>query len=194
MWRSRVVLVFLAVLAVVGVERATAGDKDPAKRPAVQGRSGAQRGRAWWRPVATRGWLGVRLTTKQHAAQALELDEIPLAWIQVQNMDWIVDDWDGNGTLVLEVFPETPAESAGVLPGDVITSFNGIQTLSPGVLSFVVQRAIVGRDAELEVLRDGETRQLLLEIGMHPADMKKLEEEKEAERLRAQEAEELNEP
>jgi len=143
-------------------------------------RADRQSGRAWWRPVADRGWLGVRLASQPQAEQAYAADELDDTWLQVLNLPWLVEEWDGQGAMVLEVFSDTPAEEAGLLPGDVVRSFNGVRTPSPGVLAFIAQRAVVGRDAELEVLRDGDVRQLLLQVGMHPADARRLEEEARA--------------
>lgn len=140
----------------------------------------AHGGRAWWRPVADRGWLGVRLGDQRQAQAAFAAPEMPAGWEQVLNLPWIAEEWDGEGALVVEAFADTPAEMAGLLPGDVITAFNGIRTSSPGVLAFVVQRAMSGHDGNLEVLRDGEVRRLLVEIGMHPEDLRRLEEEKKA--------------
>lgn len=139
--------------------------------------------RAWWRPVAERGWLGVRLGSKDAAAAALSAYEMPADWIQVQNIVWVAEEWDGVGAFVQMVFPDSPAERAGLLPGDVITSFNGVRTSTAGVLVFVVQRVIIGRDASIGVLRDDEERELLVEVGLHPEDARRLEAEKAAERL-----------
>ena len=136
--------------------------------------------RAWWNAEGDRGWLGVRLSSQAEARRANEAQELAPEWIGVQNLRWLADKWDGAGSLVLQVFADTPAEKAGLLPGDVITSFNGIRTASPAVLAFIVQRAVTGHDGDIEVLRDGETRRVLVEIGMHPEDARRLAEEKQA--------------
>lgn len=173
-------------LAVLGLGLATltplvALGQDTPAGPGER-RAGRQRSAAWWAPLADRGWLGVRLSVKPEAVAAFQSETLAEDWIAVPNLAWIAEKWDGIGALVLATLAETPAEKAGLLAGDVILSFNGIRTRSPGELAFVAQRAVAGHDAELEVLRDGETRIVLVEVGMHPADARRLKEEREAAR------------
>jgi S1-C subfamily serine protease len=156
----------------------------PVAPPAEPGHHAGERraGRAWWAPVADRGWLGIRLSSKGQLDQALQAEKLTDEWIAVPNLKWLDEKWDGEGALVLEVFRESPAEKAGLLAGDVIVSFNGIRTGSAGELVFVVQRALRGHDGDIEVLRDDEKRRLLVEIGLHPEDARRLEEEAAAKR------------
>jgi hypothetical protein len=149
------------------------------------GRHGRSEERAWWRPVPERGWLGIRMTNKGQLERALAGDRLPDEWLNVQNLKWLAEEWDGAGALVLQVVPESPAERAGILPGDVILSFNGIRTRSPGELAFVVQRVMIGHDGDLEVLREEGERRVLVEIGMHPEDLRRLEAERAAEKAEA---------
>lgn len=162
-------MVFAALAAITFQGAARAED---AASPQVR--------RAWWAETTERGWLGVRLSSKDEAQRAAGAEELAPEWIAVTNLAWLSEKWDGRGALVLSVFPETPAEKAGLIPGDVIVSYNGVRTASAGVLAFVVQRAMVGHDGEIEVLRDGEVHPVLVEIGMHPEDRRRLEEERAA--------------
>ena len=188
MLRARSLILASASLFVGAVSATAGAQAEAARAPSVEAspgvpalaEAGSHSGRAWWRPVADRGWLGVRLGDQRQAQAALAAPEMPDAWHQVLNLPWVAEGWDGEGALVVEAFAETPAEKAGLLPGDVIVAFNGIRTGSPGILAFVVQRAMTGHDGNLEVLRDGETRRVLVEIGMHPEDLRRLEEEKKA--------------
>ena len=50
-----------------------------------------------------------------------------------------------------------PAEKAGILPGDILASINGEKIVSPKQVQDRV-RSIAGRPAQLEVLRDGQTK------------------------------------
>lgn len=59
------------------------------------------------------------------------------------------------GTLVAEVVPGGPAEEAGILPGDVIVSFDGIAVEDNRDLVRLVGAASVGKDATVTILRDG---------------------------------------
>lgn len=67
--------------------------------------------------------------------------------------------------LVLEVYPGTPAEAAGIKPGDIVTSVDGVATASlPGALPITL--ALLGEDGEsvaVTVLRkDGSTKSLAI--------------------------------
>jgi serine protease Do len=59
------------------------------------------------------------------------------------------------GVLVTEVQPGTPAEKAGLKPGDVILEFAGKQVSSPRELQGIVERAKIGSKHPLRILRDG---------------------------------------
>ena len=84
-----------------------------------------------------RGWVGIRL---QHVtpdiAEAVGLDRAA-------------------GAIVADV-PDGPAKEAGLEPGDIILSFNGIETDDVRQLVRVIGDAEVGMLAPIVVLRDGE--------------------------------------
>jgi serine protease DegQ len=63
-------------------------------------------------------------------------------------------NWDG--ALVQSVDPGSPAEAAGIKPGDVITSFNGRHILSPQSLRTWIGVTRVGSTVEFEVWRKGQ--------------------------------------
>ncbi len=69
------------------------------------------------------------------------------------------------GALVSDTVPDSPAEEAGIEPGDVILSFNGRAIEKAGDLPPVVGRTEVGSTAEVEVLREGERRIIEVEVG-----------------------------
>ena len=99
-----------------------------------------------------RGWLGVSIQP---------VDEALAAGL----------GYDGNsGAVVASVVPDSPADEAGLLPGDVIVSFDGesidhIKDLTRGVAS-------VSPDSEiaLEVWRDGERKTLDVAVGTSPSE------------------------
>lgn len=59
------------------------------------------------------------------------------------------------GVLVTEIFPNTPAEEAGLKEGDVIVDFAGTKVHTPRELQEVVERAELGTKQKASVLRDG---------------------------------------
>lgn len=75
---------------------------------------------------------------------------------------------DTHGALVTEVAPGAPAEKAGVKPRDVVVSANGhgIQTLQQ--LRNYVGSLKVGDRVTLKVIREGNSREIVVEIGTAP--------------------------
>jgi hypothetical protein len=71
---------------------------------------------------------------------------------------------EGEGVMVGEVFPETSAANGGLLPGDVITKWNGEEV--PGVMAMMEHLAShePGDVARLLVNRDGEEITLLITL------------------------------
>lgn len=68
----------------------------------------------------------------------------------------------GEGVLVTEVHPQTPAAEAGIQEGDVILDFNGVKVHEPRELQEVVERAKLDTKNRATVLRDG--KQVIVEV------------------------------
>ena len=66
----------------------------------------------------------------------------------------------GQGALVTQVIPKTPAAEAGFEPGDVITKFAGHPVKDRSDLQSVVERVTVDTAQEVEIVRDGKTQTL----------------------------------
>jgi serine protease Do len=69
--------------------------------------------------------------------------------------------YDGDvGAVVRGILPSSPAQTAGLLPDDVVRSFNGESIHSATQLFALVQRARVGEAVTLEVWRGGKSIEL----------------------------------
>ena len=80
----------------------------------------------------------------------------------------MVEQWDlpdARGALVTRVFPGTPAERAGLRPGDVIRSFNGTRIDTSSDLPPLVGALVPGTEVRMTLLRDGKEREVALELG-----------------------------
>ncbi len=93
-----------------------------------------------------RGWLGVRIQDiSEDIAVALNLDAT-------------------TGALVTDVL-DGPAGDAGVLPGDVIITFDGIEVEGTRALVRMVGDADVGKAVRVVVIRDGKSQTFLVDLG-----------------------------
>ena len=70
-----------------------------------------------------------------------------------------------DGQIVLFPFADSPAESAGVLPGDIVSAVGGVSVLGQGVQE-VVDRVAgpKGTKVALELIREGESEPISLEV------------------------------
>ena len=95
----------------------------------------------------TRGWLGVGI---QELTPALE-KSFGLK--------------DQGGVLVADVFKDSPAEKAGIEPGDVITLFDGKKVPEAKDLSRVVASTPVGKTVEVTLVRNGDVIERSVKLG-----------------------------
>lgn len=93
-----------------------------------------------------RGWLGVRIQdVTEDVAEAMGLEKAA-------------------GALITDV-PDGPAKEAGILAGDVITSFDGVEVEDTRGLVRQVGNTAVGKAVRVLVYRDGGTQTLLVTLG-----------------------------
>jgi serine protease Do len=69
------------------------------------------------------------------------------------------------GALVASVMEGSPAEKAGVKPGDVIVKYDGKAVDGPRKLSALVANTEIGKAVELSIVRDGKVQPLRVTIG-----------------------------
>jgi S1-C subfamily serine protease len=98
-----------------------------------------------------RGWLGVGL---QHVA-------VPERMRDAAGRD--------AGMMVVGLAPGSPAEQAGVLPGDIILEVDGRQTGRARGLATSLLPDRIGQPAALKLIRAGEVRMVTVTIGARPA-------------------------
>jgi S1-C subfamily serine protease len=100
-----------------------------------------------------RGWLGIAGQT-QGLARAL-----------VHRLELKTDA----GVLVVQIVSGSPAQRAGLRPGDVILSLGGSATPSVDATHRILSRETIGRRLEMEILRDGAKLRLDLKVESRPA-------------------------
>jgi serine protease Do len=100
----------------------------------------------------TRGYLGVNIQPlTPHLARSLKLAE-------------------SKGALVSDVTPGSPAAKAGILPGDVIVSFDKKTVEDARALSALVAETPVGQEISVTLFRKGQTQMLPVVVGKFPSE------------------------
>lgn len=74
------------------------------------------------------------------------------------------------GVLVQSVMPDSPAEKAGIKPGDILTRLDNKELYSSQDLINAVADSEIGRTKTLELIRDGKKQTVKIAIGVHPED------------------------
>ncbi len=103
--------------------------------------------------------------------QLIEFGETRRGWLGVRIQDVtpdMVDAIDGldlaRGALVTDV-PPGPAEDAGMLSGDVVLIFDGIEIEDTRELVRIVGNSPVGKEVPVSVLREGDMEELTVVLG-----------------------------
>ncbi len=78
----------------------------------------------------------------------------------------------GNGVVVAEVLPESPAAAAGLTRGDVIEEVNGTGVVSAVQLRDAVRRVGGNERVTVRVFRAGDTHELRAQLAAEPPDEK----------------------
>ena len=100
-----------------------------------------------------RGWMGVAIQEITPAlAKSFKLPE------------------DRKGVLISDVNENGPSYTAGIRRGDVVVAFNGKEVQGVSQLRNLVARTMVGKDAQVKVLRDGKEQMIAVKVAERPSD------------------------
>jgi serine protease Do len=100
-----------------------------------------------------RGWMGVAIQEITPAlAKSFKLPE------------------QRKGVLISDVNENGPSHAAGIKRGDVVVAFNGKEVQSVSQLRNLVARTVVGKDAQIKVLRDGKEQTIAVKVAERPSD------------------------
>jgi len=102
-----------------------------------------------------RGWIGI-------AIQPLSRD-----YAKYYNKP------DMEGVLISDIIPDSPAEKAGLLPGDVIVEYMGEEVSAEkeedlNKFQFLVSQTKVGEPAQIKIVRNGTPMTIRIEIASQP--------------------------
>jgi serine protease Do len=78
---------------------------------------------------------------------------------------------DQNGALVGNVFPDTPAQKAGIKSGDIIIAFNGRDVTDAHSLMLAISECSPGSPATLKLLRQGQAKTITVNLAELPAQI-----------------------
>jgi serine protease Do len=102
-----------------------------------------------------RGWLGVFMQDlNERLAEQLKLRET-------------------HGVLIADVGAGSPAEKAGLQPGDVVVEWNGKRVGDANDLRFLVAGTKVGSKVKVVIYRNGEKTDLTVTVGERPLDTRR---------------------
>ena len=100
----------------------------------------------------SRGWLGVQIQdVTRELAESFGMKK-------------------PQGALVSKVLPKSPAEAAGLQIGDIITECNKQEIISSSTLPPLVGNAKIGETAYLTLIRQGQTKEVQVKIGILPEE------------------------
>jgi serine protease Do len=73
------------------------------------------------------------------------------------------------GVVVAEVRSGSPAEAAGLQPGDIIVRYAGAEVATPQQMQIMVEQTPIGESRTIEMIRDGRANQISVTVAELPA-------------------------
>ena len=132
--------------------------------------------------TSSRGYEGIGFAIPVNKAKSIlesliEGRKVIYGWLGIQIQD-ITDDVaeyyglkDVHGVLVYQVLPESPAEQAGMKDGDILKTFDGQPIEHSRQLIDRVSGTPAGKKIAAEILREGKTVRVTIEIGERPSEI-----------------------
>lgn len=106
-------------------------------------------------PAEQRAWLGVQIRSVDNSAVASQLGLDPSV----------------RGALIAGVFPDSPAEEAGLEQGDVVVEVAGREVASQEDLTRALTQVDPDDEIDIVVLRDGSERTISVTVGARPVSL-----------------------
>jgi serine protease Do len=134
---------------------------------AISSRSGGYDGIGFAVPIHIAGWVGEQL---------VKTGSVKRGYLGIRNApvnDDLAKKFKVNareGVIVVDVFPGSPADKAGLEPGDVILSVNGKKIADPKQLQEIIERLDIGKAYTMHVNRGGKGVDLKVTVEEMPAD------------------------
>jgi membrane-associated protease RseP (regulator of RpoE activity) len=122
--------------------------------------------------VAIAGLASLRAQESPEAPQVITIGSGGFLGVYLEEVDDAAMDRlslrEERGALIAEVSEDGPAAEAGLLKDDVIVEFNGEAVESISELSRMVRETPAGRTVAVGVVRDGQPREMSVELGERP--------------------------
>jgi serine protease Do len=144
---------------------------------AISSRSGGYDGIGFAIPIQIAGWV---------SDQLVKSGSVTRGYLGIRNQaidDDLAKQFDvkaREGVIVRQVVPNSPAEKAGLEPGDVILSMNGKKVSDPRMLQQLVERLEIGKQYPLHVIRGSKPVDLTVTIAELPASVARSGSEEDA--------------
>lgn len=104
-------------------------------------------------------------------------EEVFYGWlgVSIQDLNRDLRNYFGvkekEGVIVVKVYPDSPAEAAGLKAGDLIVRYNRQPVRATRDLVRMVTETEVGEEADLIIIRDDSRESFRIEIGRRPSDV-----------------------
>lgn len=134
---------------------------------AIATESGGYDGIGFAIPTHIAGWVSQQLMTNGEVRRGyLGTSIAPVDLRTARQFNLKTQD----GISVQSVYPGSPAEKAGVEPGDIVLNLDGQKIDNPSALQGIVEQLTIGKAYPLEIIRDGKRRTLKVTIEELPKD------------------------